>query len=170
MASIYSFLLLISAFFIQVTVLGKVRFFGIVPDIMLILIVYFSFFRDIKKTIFLAIFFGFLFDLFFSSIFGLHTLIFFIAAWLSSLLSKDRKSITLPRILFVIAALTFAESVFMTIGVYLDDVPLSVAILSYLLLQIGLNLGFGALIFRPVRSFFEMIDRLDRFSKQKVKV
>ncbi|PIZ00449.1 rod shape-determining protein MreD [bacterium (Candidatus Howlettbacteria) CG_4_10_14_0_8_um_filter_40_9] len=170
MSFIYSFILLIIAFFIQVSVLGNIRLFGIVPDIMLVLVIYFSFFRNIKDTIFYALFFGFLFDLFFGSFFGFYTVLFFIASWVSSAFSKDMKSVSLPRILAVIGLLTFIQSVFIGVSMYFSEISLTSIVLLYLFLQIGVNIGLGALIFSPIRRFFEILNKQDSFSKQKFKI
>lgn len=78
MNSVYSFLILLSAFILQTTILNSFGILGVTPNIILCLIVVFCFIINQPVNFTWAILFGLLHDAYFSEIFGISALCYFL--------------------------------------------------------------------------------------------
>jgi len=76
----YSFCAYVVAFIVQSTLLHDVSFFGVAPNLILILTIVFSFLFNEKHGIIFGVIFGLLSDLSFSEVIGISALCYFLIA------------------------------------------------------------------------------------------
>ncbi|MEK7452663.1 MAG: rod shape-determining protein MreD [Patescibacteria group bacterium] len=92
------------AIFFQVSLMQKIDFYGVAPNLPLVIVFFLIFFSDnYKKTMFSAMFLGLLFDIFSGVIFGVFTLTFIVTAFLAFVLSDTIVSRDNILILFFIS-------------------------------------------------------------------
>lgn len=168
MSYIYSLLLFFIVFLLQISFFGNLKFVGVIPNLILILIIFFSFYRGIKNTLIYVMVFGFLVDIVFGTFFGFHLIFLFMIAWIISRLSKEGRSISLSQILISIAVGSFGYSIFLGINLYFGEVALNLRIITILLGQIAINVLFGFFLFIPLDRYFNFLERIDSKSKQRV--
>ncbi len=76
----YGFAVFLIAFIIQTTLLQHIAIWGIAPNLLLMLVVAFSFLFDEKHGLIYGLVFGLLQDLFFSQVIGISALCYFLIA------------------------------------------------------------------------------------------
>lgn len=170
MSYIYSVIFFISAFFIQVSLLGNMRVFGVIPDILLISIVMFSYFKEPRYVFPLIILMGFLMDIYFSSWFGAHIIFFSILMWLSHILSAEGRVVSLTRILVLVSTGSLLQSLYSIGLLRFSDVELNLIVILNIFSQIGINCLFTFITFNYFTKFFDFLGRTESISKQKIKV
>lgn len=77
--------LVILAIFIQTTALNVIRIWGVIPDLVMILVIFNGFLRGPKEGAFLGLVAGVLVDFVSGTYFGLNTLTLFLAGYLAGL-------------------------------------------------------------------------------------
>lgn len=163
-------LVFISAFFLQVGLFGNLRPFGFVPNFVLVAIIFFGFKREIKDVLPFVFIFGFFLDLLSGFLFGFHMILLLTAAWLANFSSKDGKVYSLSRVIFLTAVLSLAYSIFLGLDLYLGAVRFTAFTFIYLILQIGINLFVAFFLYEFSDKLFDCLERMDNFSKQRVKI
>lgn len=99
----------IVSFLIQSTILQHVRIFGVIPNISLIIIVCLSLLAGKKTGSILGLVLGFLQDIVFFDVIGVHALIYFIISYLIGLTDKKvfKENLFLPFIFTIMATFVF---------------------------------------------------------------
>ncbi len=127
--------ILVLATFIQVTALESVRLFGVKPDLVLILLIFYAFLRGTREGSFWGFVAGFLKDVATGGYFGLNALDHLAAGYLAGLMQtvlyKDNP--------FVVATITLLICLFQGLIHYL--------LLFYLGIFISPGVGLGKIIF-----------------------
>lgn len=110
MKRILSELALIFGFYImQVTLCDFIRIGGIMPNVMILLPVFFGLLHGKRTGMFVGFVSGFFYDLFFTEILGFSMLIFTIIGYVCGMLFNqyEEKKITMPLIMVVISTFVF---------------------------------------------------------------
>lgn len=105
---VYLYLIILIVYLLEITVLYRIRFAGVQPDLLLVLVIYFSLSLSLRQALEVGIVVGVLRDLLSSWPFGINTILLGTIAFLMSLY-KDKiyKDFFLAQILLTIVAAMF---------------------------------------------------------------
>ena len=170
MAYIYSLTILFLAFFLQTSFLGNMRILYLIPNLVLILLIIFSFSRSVKEVTTFAFIFGLLMDLLFGFFFGFHLLFFLFLVLFTNIFSKEGKSASLIRVLGVTFMASIVYSIFLGINLYISEVSLNFGNVALLLGQVFINLLFCFILFSMLVNYFHFLKTNENHAKQRVRL
>lgn len=170
MASIYFFLTLLVAFFLESSFLGAFRILDVVPNLVLILVILYGIYENKERVYAYGVFFGLLKDISSTVFFGLHMILFTLAAFLSRGLSKESGASTPLPVVFSIFIITFLFYYLLQgILFYLSGGGLSLGFFGSILTQFVVDSVFAFVLFISLRRYFEFLHALEKKSSQTVR-
>lgn len=169
MASLYLFLLFFSGFFLQTSVLVNLRIYGMIPNILMILVVLVTVYENNNRTLFFSIIFGFLYDLVAKSFFGATMIIFLLVFFVGRYFIGNKGPQTSLAIIASILGFGSVLSVSLSMTyLFLNGGEFSIGLVTIYILQIVLDILVGLLLFAILRRFFELIKTAEERSSRKI--
>lgn len=164
MFALFSFLVFFLSSILQLTIIPRLFLFGAVPNLVLVLIILWSVLFGFRRIFWLALFSGFILDLFSGSHFGIFIIVFLLVAFLSDLATEYIFSnnyffsvLSLCLIFTVLINFTFD---YLSLGSFFSDVQL----IYIFILSLILNLILIAILF-PLANNFK--DRISLYQKKE---
>lgn len=170
MPYLYSILLILTAFFLETGFLGSLKIYNLVPDLILITVIFFAFNRKISEALSYAIIFGFIRDLIFGFAFGFHLVFFVLLVFGISYFSSGRRAVSIGRVLVAAFLASCINSAFLGLNLYLSGALINEKAILLLTGQIALNIIFVSILFPLYERFFSFLNRVEESSKQRIKI
>lgn len=156
-------LIFMTVIHLQSSLLGRFDIFGLVPNLILIFIVVFALFRKTYEAYIFAFISGLMLDTISGGPFGLHTAIFMLVVFISSLVvNEDYTKISniFPSVLLGIITFIFYIALWLFVSFGSKNFTVNGFIFS--MGQVAITVGFFVILFPQLKKFFLWENKVDK--------
>ncbi len=163
MTILLNILILIVTLVLQTSFLSRFHLFGLVPNLMLILIISFTFFKRIYEAYIFAFFAGLVLDILSAGPFGFHLIVFMLIVLAASLILKEDLT-KISKLFSFIFAFVSTSVFYITLWFYVSYLGNSFTLtgLLFTLGQIVITVAFFLLLIPFLKRFFLWQGRLSK--------